>query len=166
MSTVTVDSTRPALVADLARGAVGGLVSGAVFLVLNMWFATSTDMPAKMPILMMSTIAQGDGAMMDGSASVRIGLTVHIVLSILFGLTFAIACVRLGTNGTVALAGSVFGIALYLVNFKVFAPIAFETFEGANQPFELVAHVVFGLILSYAFFSSGARRSDPFVSLA
>jgi len=34
-----------------------------------------------------------------------------------------------------------FGVLLYLVNFKVFAPIAFETFEGANQPFELVAHV-------------------------
>ncbi len=91
-----------------------------------------------------------------------IGLTVHIVLSILFGLSFAVAASRLRTNGSVALVGSMFGVLLYLVNFKVFAPIAFETFEGANQPFELVAHVIFGVILSYAFFSSGARRSDPF----
>lgn len=166
MSTDAVYTTRPAVFAELIRGAAGGVVSGAAFLVLNMWFATSTDMPAKMPILMMSTIAQGDGAMMDGSASVGIGLTVHVVLSILFGLTFALVASRLTTNGTVALAGAVFGVLLYLVNFQIFAPIAFQTFEDANQPFELVSHVVFGLVLSYAFFSSGTRRSDPLVSLA
>ena len=165
MSTATVTTTRPGMIAELARGAVGGVLAGAVFLVLNMWFATSMDLPAKMPILMMSTIVQGDSAMMDGSASVGIGVTVHAVLSILFGAAFAVAASRLRTNGSVALAGAAYGAVLYLVNFKILAPVAFETFEDANQPFELVAHVVFGVILAGAFFSSGARRSEPFVAL-
>lgn len=159
MSTATAAATaRPAIAAELTRGAVGGVLAGAAFLVLNMWYATSTDMPTKMPIRMMSTIVQGDSAMMDGSASVGVGLVVHAVLSIVFGLTFAVAATRLRTNGSVALMGATFGLALYLVNFKVFAPIAFETFEDANQPFELAAHIVFGVIVAAALFSSGARR--------
>ena len=165
-ATASVEAARPAIAVELTRGAVGGVLAGAAFLVLNMWFATSTGMPAKMPILMMSTIAQGDSAMMDGSASVGIGLIVHAVLSILFGLTFALVATRLRTNGSVALVGATFGLALYLVNFKVFAPIAFETFEDANQPFELAAHIVFGVIVAAALFSSGARREEPFVAMS
>lgn len=165
MSTATVETARPTMAVELTRGAVGGVLAGAAFLVLNMWFATSMDMPAKMPILMMSTIAQGDSAMMDGSASVGIGLTVHAVLSILFGVSFALAASRLRTNGSVALVGATYGLALYLVNFKIFSPAAFETFEDANQPFELAAHIVFGVVLACALFSSGARRREPFLAL-
>jgi hypothetical protein len=91
MSTATAATARPALAAELTRSAVGGVLADAAFLVLNMWCATSTDMPATMPILMLSAIVQGDSAMADGSASVGVGLLVHAVLLILFGLTFAVA---------------------------------------------------------------------------
>ncbi len=53
-----------------------------------------------------------------------------------------------------ALAGTIYGALLYVVNFLVIAPLAFPIFEMANQPFELVVHVVFGTVLSLAFFGS------------
>ncbi len=156
----------PTLVLDLVRGAVGGLVAGGVFLIVNMWFATSMNEPAKMPILMMSTIVQGKEAIADGSASVGIGVLVHGMLSVVFGVAFSLVAIRLRRNGSLALAGTVYGIVLYLVNFTVFAPAVFTVFEDANQPFEFVAHAVFGLLLALAFFSSGARSEDPVLAIA
>jgi hypothetical protein len=154
------------VVLDLVRGAVGGVIAGGVFLIVNMWFATSMNDPAKMPLLMMATIVQGKDAIMDGAASVGVGLLVHGVLSVGFGAAFSLLAVRRRTNGSLALAGTCYGIALYLVNFTVFAPAVFTVFDDANQPFEFVTHVVFGLLLALAFFSSGTRRKDPVLAIA
>jgi hypothetical protein len=80
-------------------------------------------------------------------------------------MLFALAVPRLRTNGTIALAGTLYGALLYVVNFLLLAPLAFTVFRDANQPFELFAHVVFGTLLGFAFFSSGARRGEPVVSI-
>jgi hypothetical protein len=160
----TSDRTR-GVVRGAVCGAVGGVVAGVVFLVLNVWFATSMNDPARMPLLMMSTILQGNDAIKDGSATVGVGLLVHAMLSIGFGVAFSVVASRLRTNGSLALAGTIFGVGLYLVNFKVFAPAVFTVFEDANQPFEFVAHVVFGLVVAVAFFSTGARRGEPVVAI-
>jgi hypothetical protein len=136
----------------LLRGALGGIAAGALFLALTMWFATSVGDPAKGPLLMISTILKGDDAMMNGTASVHVGLAVHVGLSALFGVAFAALAARLRTNGAVAVAGIVYGAALYVVNFKILTPAAFPVFKMANQPFELVVHVVFGTLLSLALF--------------
>lgn len=165
MSHAATSARSRVLVRGAVCGAVGGVVAGVAFLVLNMWFATSMNEPAKMPLLMMSTILQGNDAVKDGSAIVGVGLLVHAVLSIGFGVAFSVVASRLRTNGSLAVAGTLFGIALYLVNFKIFAPAIFNVFEDANQPFEFVTHVVFGVVLSLAFFSSGTRRGEPVVAI-
>ena len=64
-----------------------------------------------------------------------------------------------------ALAGTAYGLLLYVVNFLVLAPLAFTTFQAANQPFELFAHLVFGTLLSFAFFGSGTRRGEPVLAV-
>ena len=144
----------------LVRGAVGGVAAGLVFAAVTMWFADSTGGPAEMPLRMIATIVQGDAAMADGSTSPALGVAVHLVLSALFGMAFALVVPRLRTNGTVALAGTAYGLLLYVVNFLVLAPLAFTTFQAANQPFEVFAHLVFGMLLSFAFFGSGVRRAS------
>ncbi len=143
----------------VARGVVGGIVAGGLFLAATMWFATSVGDPAKAPLLMMSTIVKGDDAMMAGTASVGLGLVVHLVLSTAFGLVFAGIASRLRTAGTIAAAGVGYGAALYLVNFKILSPALFTTFEMANQPFELVVHVVFGALLALAFLVVPAKAA-------
>jgi uncharacterized membrane protein YagU involved in acid resistance len=153
------------LPARLLRGAVGGILAGAVFAGVTMWFTDSTAGKADMPLQMISTIVKGDKAMAAGTTSAGIGLLVHLVLSALFGMLFALAVPRLRTNGTVALVGTLYGVVLYVVNFLVLAPLAFTTFQDANQPFELFAHMVFGTLLSFAFFGSGARRGEPVLAI-
>ena len=150
----------------LVRGAVGGVLAGIPFVLVTMWFTSSTGGPAEMPLRMMSTIVLGDGAMADGSSSPVVGAIVHVVLSALFGVGLALVVPRLRTNGTVAVVGAAYGVLLYLVNFHVLAPTLFTTFEAANKPFELFAHVVFGSLLAFAFFGSGVRRADPVVAFA
>jgi uncharacterized membrane protein YagU involved in acid resistance len=88
-----------------------------------------------------------------------------VALSALFGMVFALAVPRFRTNGTVALAGTVYGLLLYVLNFLVLTPLVFTTFRMANQPFEVVAHLVFGTLLSFAFFGSGVRRGEPAVAI-
>jgi uncharacterized membrane protein YagU involved in acid resistance len=98
--------------------------------------------------------------MAAGTASPTVGVLVHLVLSALFGAVFALVVPWLRTNGTVAVAGTAYGLLLYVVNFLVLAPLLFPTFQAANQPFEVFAHVVFGTLLSFAFFGSGVRRGE------
>jgi ABC-type uncharacterized transport system permease subunit len=97
------------------------------------WFAHSTGGKADMPLAMMATIVQGDA----GTASPTVGVLVHLVLSALIGAVFALVVPRLRTNGTVAVAGTAYGLLLYAVNFLVLAPLLFTTFQAANQPFEV-----------------------------
>lgn len=150
-----------ALPVRLLRGVVGGVGAGLLFIWVTMWFASENGEPAETPLRMISTIVKGDGAMMDGSSSVGLGWTVHLVLSAAFGLGFALITPMLKTNGTLLLAGTMYGGLLYVVNFQILAPLAFETFEMPNQAFELVVHVAFGTLMATAFLSSGPRRSEP-----
>ncbi len=162
---VTATGQEERLAARLLRGAVGGIVAGVVFAGVTMWFTESTAGKADMPLRMISTIVKGDKAMAAGTTSVGLGLVVHMVVSALFGALFALAVPRLRSNGTIALAGTLYGGLLYVVNFLVLAPLVFTVFEDANQPFELFGHIVFGTLLGFAFFSSGARRGEPVLAL-
>jgi uncharacterized membrane protein YagU involved in acid resistance len=164
MSTATSRHAEP-LAPRLLRGAVGGVLAGIVFAAVTMWFTDSTAGKADMPMLMISTIVKGDKAMAAGTTSLGLGVLVHLLLSMVFGMLFALAVPRLRSNGTVALAGTLYGALLYVVNFLVLAPLAFTTFKMANRPFELFAHVAFGTLLSFAFFSSGARRGEPIMAV-
>lgn len=137
-------------------GAIGGIVGGIVFGALNMWFAASTGMPADMPLKMIATIVQGEAALADGSANAILGLAVHMVLSTAFGVTLAVIVSRVRTDAGRALVGLLFGVALYLVNFLVIAPIAFAVFQDANQPLELATHIIFGAVA--VLFLLGRRR--------
>jgi uncharacterized membrane protein YagU involved in acid resistance len=109
---------------------------------------------------MISTIVKGYAAMAEGTSDPAVGVVVHVLLSALFGMVFALAVPWFRTNGTVAVAGTAYGLLLYVVNFLVLTPLLFTTFKAANQPFEVFAHMVFGTLLSFAFFGSGARRGE------
>jgi uncharacterized membrane protein YagU involved in acid resistance len=165
MATNRIGGTEEPVGRRLVRGAVGGVAAGLVFAAVTMWFAHSTGGKPEMPLRMISTIVQGDQAMAAGTTSVALGVAVHVVLSALFGMVFALAVPRFRTNGTVALAGTAYGLLLYVVNFLVLTPLAFTTFRMANQPFEVVAHLAFGTLLSFAFFGSGVRRGEPVLAI-
>lgn len=137
---------RAALIQLGVRGAVGGAVAGVVFGALNMWFAQSQGMPADMPLQMIATIVQDEEAMAAGTASPVLGLVVHMVLSMAFGVGLALLVTRVGSDAGRALVGLVYGLGLYLVNFLVISPIAYPVFQDANQPLEVATHLIFGSV--------------------
>ncbi|MFP3914174.1 MAG: hypothetical protein ACLFWM_04815 [Actinomycetota bacterium] len=144
----------------LLRGALAGLVAGAVFIAINMWFVSSMGDPATAPFRLISTLVLGAEALEEGTASVPLGLVVHGAISILFGLVFALVVPRFGTNGTVALAGALYGAAVYVLDFLILANTAFPQFQAPNDPLELSAHVVFGLLVALFFYSTGPRSGE------
>ncbi|MDQ3710438.1 MAG: hypothetical protein M3387_14265 [Actinomycetota bacterium] len=166
MGTQSTNATREAeaLPVRLVRGAVGGLLAGAAFIAINMWFVASMGDPAVAPFELISTIVLGAGAIEAGTASVPLGIAVHAVLSILFGVVFALAAPMFKSNGTVALAGGAFGALLYLVNFLLIAQTVLPQFQMPNQPLELAVHLVFGHLLAVFFYSSGVRRGERFLA--
>jgi len=163
--TITSTQAGDALSPRLLRGALAGLVAGLLFILATMWLASAEGKPADMPLRMISTVLKGDAAMADGTTSVGLGWATHLVLSAIFGVVFALVTPLLKTNGTAAIVGTVYGLLLYVVNFLVLAPLVFTTFQKANQPFELVVHVIFGTLIGFAFFSSGPRSSEPLLAI-
>jgi len=148
------------MLSRVVRGVVGGEVAGAVFALVTVWFTTSLDMGRDMALLMMSTVASGQSSLDDGTASVATGVGVHLLLSALFGVIFSLAVPKMRTNGTLLLSAGVFGLIVYLVNFRLLSPLFFPAFQDANQPFEVLIHLVYGQVLAVIFLSRGVRGGE------
>lgn len=165
---VVVPPPEPELLSRrIVRGIVGGLVAGAVFAALTIWFTTQLGDAADQPLLMISTIATGAESVDSGNTNMVLGLLVHLVLSGLFGLGFVALTPRLGTNGSLLLVGAAYGMGVYVVNFRILSPFVFPAFQEASQPFELLIHLLYGLLLAVPFISTGVRGDErPFVWVA
>jgi hypothetical protein len=146
--------------ARVTRGAVGGVVAGLVFLLANMAFATSEDMPAVAPLLDISTIFNLQDQPVVSPENIVIGLVTHLALSALFGMGFAVIVPVLRGPRAVVLGAVAFGVALYVINFQILGRLFFEWFqEGPNQLFELFIHAVYGLLL-VPFFASALQPQE------
>ena len=156
-----VEARADSTLSRVVRGAVFGELAGAVFALVTVWFTTSMGGEADMPLLMMSTVASGSESITAGSASVTTGVLVHLTLSALFGVLFALEVPRMRTNGTLLLAAGAYGLVVYVVNFRILSPLLFPVFQDANQPFEVLVHLVYGQLLALPFLSRGVRRAEP-----
>lgn len=153
------------LTGRMVRGAVGGIAAGTIFAAAEIWSATSNDLPVRAPFLAISTIVLGDSALGSGQADVLTGLIIHTAISIFYGMLFGVITPILRTNGTVALAGMVYGGLIYVVDFQVIAPIWFPLFATFDQSFSLLVHLIFGAAVAFAFYSGDVRRGEPAISL-
>lgn len=134
------------------RGSVAGLFAGLFFILANMLFATAHGKPAIAPFLSISTIFYRSKMPMMTPEAVVAGLTLHLFMSMVFGIVFALAVLPFLRNTAALLVGSlVFGLLLYVVNFQILGRLFFPFFlnpKGPNQGFELWIHpVAYGLFL-------------------
>ncbi len=171
-----VDGTDQADLGRWARhGAIGGLLAGLLFALFEMIMAT-LQMGGEaffMPLRMIGGIALGSQALEPSSTSLLeaggAGIVVHMMLSAIFGASVAVVAglVAALRSSTVALIAwtSLAGLALWLVNFYVIAPIAgWRWFpEGTDPVIQFIAHTfVFGSLLGlYLDRTVRAGRSDP-----
>jgi len=143
----------------ISRGTVAGIGAGLAFLLANMGWATTDDLPAVAPLIDISTIFNIQDKPVPSPENVAVGLVTHLGLSAAFGIGFALIASRLDNLRALVLGAVGFGVALYLFNFQILGRTAFPWFqEGPDQLFELFAHAGFGLAL-VPFFISRRLRS-------
>lgn len=131
-----------------------------------MWFFEANGKPLVAPFLAISTIFHGSKMPVMSQPDVIAGLVLHLGLSLLFGMVFALGVVllRLGSRpALLVVAAIVCGLLLYVVDFQIIGRAAFPWFvnpKGPNQIFELWIHpVAFGLVLVPCFLGfRGASR--------
>ncbi len=139
----------------LTRGALIGAVAGVVFAMFEMIAAWAMGDGFWMPMRMIGAIVLGEGALEPSyslAGAVTVGALLHIALSALYGAVFgALVALVPGLRpslGLLVVAGSVYGLALWLVNFYAIAPVAFEWFQDANVFVQFIAHTfVYGALL-------------------
>jgi hypothetical protein len=132
----------------LRQGAIGGIIAGLVFAAFEI-IANAAMMgigAVFMPLRMIGAIALGPGAVEPTFAiwvAGAAGVVVHIVLAALYGMIFTVIVGGLRSAMWDVLLGVLFGVALWLINFYVIAPMAFPWFLEANPVVQFIAHAVF-----------------------
>ena len=143
-----MEATLARLERRLTRGVVAGFFAGAIFLLGNMWYADSQDLPAVAPLLDISTIFYFADKPVVSPENISVGLVTHITLSMAFGVAFALIAPLLRNARALVVGGIAFGLALYVVNFQILGRLFFEWFqEGPDQGFEVFIHAIYGLLL-------------------
>lgn len=135
----------------IKHGIIGGIIGAIGMLMAEMIIAALMGMDAFAPPRMIAGIALGPSAMQPSTPLVTaalVGMMLHFVLSIVYGLIFAwiVTNVRaLQSRAAVIGSATVFGLLLWLVNFYVIAPPAgwvwFPTMANPVQQF--VSHTFF-----------------------
>jgi hypothetical protein len=133
-----------------------GIAAGVVFLILEMLLVQFFQ-PMSMwaPPRMIAAIAMGQGVLPPpdtfDAMVVMVALVVHFVLAIIYAfiLGWIVSRWDLGL-GAASIAGLVFGLALYVVNFYGFTAV-FPWFADARGWIAIFAHAMFGLVLGLVY---------------
>lgn len=135
-------------------GLVAGLIAGLAFMVFEMVVAAIMGPSPFGPPRMIGAIALGQGALpmpepptIGLSTVLPVAMIIHFVLSGIYGIVFGAVASSVGAlrSSRAALIGAatVFGLALWIVNFYVIAPVLFPWFAMANPVVQFFAHTFF-----------------------
>ena len=144
-----------------------GVVAGLIFAIAEVVAAAATGNPAVDPLRMASSVVLGDEAVSGASlaAVVVIGVFVHLVLSGVFGFIYAglvegsLMPRSRGSMAAHAALGSLFGLAVWAIDFQVFARLIYPWFLDTSQLLQAMLHTfLFGLPLGLLFASVERRQ--------
>jgi hypothetical protein len=153
----------------MGRGALYGVLAGAIFLGVELIAAALMGNPVLMPIRMFASLLLGQSAMQAAPLGMvlGLGLPVHFALSALFGFIYGALNGLLGVEGRGSYArqaalGLLFGVALWFIDFQVIARFIYPWFLNAPQFMQMMLHAVaFGLPLALLFAASARRVVRP-----
>lgn len=136
----------------VVAGLVAGIAAGIVFAMFEMVVAVLMGQGFFAPLRMIGAIGLGEGALPPqpsiGLATVvPVGLIIHMVLSMVYGAGFGVVASAVGAlkenRALLVGAGTIAGLALWIVNFYVIARVAFPWFAMANPVVQFLAHTFF-----------------------
>lgn len=154
---------------DWIAAAVAGFAAGAVLMVLDLLWTSFVlgDSPWRTSHMIAPIFTGADSLKSSGHGFsigiVAAALAVHYALGIGSGLVLAAIMTPLGldaTRGRALLAGVVFGLVVYLVNFHIVARV-FPWLAELRGWDTVAAHLVFGCVaaLLYRRFARTAREA-------
>lgn len=137
------------LIMDWRAAVIAGLVGGALTMLLWMiLWATVTGGSVWTPFHHVAAILLGEGVLSPSQTlNLRVimaGTAVHLVLAVLYALLLAFIIHRWELLVGI-IAGALFGLALYLVNYYTFTAL-FPWFFPLRSWIALVGHVFFGVV--------------------
>ncbi len=134
---------------------LAGLIAGFVFIVMEMVLvATAGGGSLWAPPRMIAAIWMGQGVLPPPASFdwmiFTVAMLIHFALSILYAFILAWIIKGLGM-GLSMIAGVIFGLAIYVVNFYALSAYFFPWFTGAQNWITIISHITFGLILAWAY---------------
>jgi uncharacterized membrane protein YagU involved in acid resistance len=145
-------------ITDWRAGAWAGVIAGVVFMMLEMgmvWMFMG-ESPWAPPHMIAAMALDKDVLPPEGTYapfSVKImgtAMIIHLALSVIYGLIVAWLVHRFDWGGGLAI-GAAFGLAIYIINFYLIAPVAFPWFTMAQNWISAFTHILFGLIAGGAY---------------
>jgi hypothetical protein len=135
-------------VVDWSAAVWAGVISGAIFLVVNMiltaiYFGSPWVITRLIASIVMGSAVLTPPDTFDPAIFV-VSLIVHFLLSIIFACILAVVLHRWGLLVGI-LGGALFGLALYFINFYTFS-ILLPWFFPMRSWFMLLNHVIFGAL--------------------
>ena len=141
---------------NFAADIKAGIIAAIVFMMLEMVLVATIggDSPWGPP-RMIAAIALGKGVLPPPASFdmtiLLVAMAIHLILSIVLAIVFAMIADAARWSGmTCVIAGLVFGIVIYLVNFYGMTAM-FPWFAMARGSISIFAHAMFGLVLGYAY---------------
>ena len=157
----------------VCHGAEGGLVAGLAFILADMGWSRLHGEPATTPIHGVASVFNVSDYIERTPDDLAIGIFTHAWLAALFGIVFALllplAGGRLrayagGELRTLFLAGALYGLALYVVNYQVMGHLVFKWFTGPHRPafgISVLVHLIYGLVLAPFFLGLVPESPSP-----
>ena len=142
------------------HGAEGGLIAGLAFILADMGWSRLHHQPATTPIHGVSTVFNASDHLDRTPDDLAIGIFTHAWLAAAFGIVFALVLPLVGGHlraiahgelRTLFLAGVLYGLALYAVNYQVLGRLFFKWFTGPHRPdlaISVLVHVIYGAVLA------------------
>jgi hypothetical protein len=145
-------------VTDWRAAALAGVIAGLVFLMLEMvlvWMVQGQS-PWGPPHMIAAMVlgsevlpSMGTWAPFDLKI-VLSAMAIHFPMAIVYGLVGAWLMHRFDWMGAMMI-GAALGLAAYIVNFYLIAPMAFPWFEMGRNWIGAFSHIMFGLTLGVAY---------------
>lgn len=155
---ITAPHDSPHGATDWKACAWAGLIAGVVFMMLEMgmvWIFMGQS-PWGPPHMIAAMALGKDVLPPPGTWApfditiMMVAMMIHFPMAIAYGLIVAWVVRRLDWTGAF-MVGAAFGLAIYVVNFYLVAPVAFPWFEMARNWVSIFAHVMFGAVAGLAY---------------
>ena len=155
-------STAPRDRIDPKAATWSGLIAGVVFMMMEMILVAVTGGSPWGPPRMMAAMVMGETVLPPPASFdlvvFMVAMIVHFVLSVILAFPLAWAISRWQLSfGTALALGAAFGLLIYLVNFYPVTAILFPWFAMARNWITISSHIVFGLVLAWAYLALARR---------